>query len=136
MASAAEIERSTSAREAADRRDAGERAAQRANAGAQQLRLAAEALQPAGGALARGLDALEALLAALADRDQLGLDLAAALDRQADRVGLRASGHDSVRVIIFGACESGWCGPSRGQDAASGLGFDADQRRPGLNGRG
>jgi hypothetical protein len=64
-----------------DRRGADERAAQRANAGAQQLRLATEALQPARGALARGLDALQALLATLADRDQLGLDLAAALDR-------------------------------------------------------
>ena len=79
--------------EAADRRNAGERATERADAGAQQLRLAAEALEPARGALARALDALQALLAALADRDQLGLDLAAALDRQADRVGLRASGH-------------------------------------------
>jgi hypothetical protein len=37
--------------------------------------------QPTGGALARALDPLQALLAALADRDQLGLDLAAALDR-------------------------------------------------------
>ena len=75
-----------------------QRAAERANAGAQQLRLAAEPLQPAGGALARALDALQALLAALADRDQLGLDLPAALDRQADRIGLRASGHGSVHV--------------------------------------
>jgi hypothetical protein len=41
----------------------------------QQLRLAAEALQPTRRALARRLDALQALLAALADRDQLGLDL-------------------------------------------------------------
>jgi hypothetical protein len=32
--------------------------------------------QPTGGALARALDPLQALLAALADRDQLGLDLA------------------------------------------------------------
>ena len=83
--------------EAADRGDAGERAAERADAGAQQLRLAAEALQPARGTIARALDALQALLAALADRDQLGLDLAAALDRQADRVGLGASGHGSAR---------------------------------------
>jgi hypothetical protein len=30
------------------------------------------------------------------DRDQLGLDLTAALDRQADRVSLGASGHDSL----------------------------------------
>jgi ABC-type transporter Mla subunit MlaD len=56
----------------------------------------AEAFQPTGGALARVLDALQALLAALADRHQLGLDLAAALDREADRVGLVASGHGSA----------------------------------------
>jgi hypothetical protein len=43
------------------------------NAGAQQLRLAAKSLQPARGALAARLDAVQALLAALADRDQLGL---------------------------------------------------------------
>jgi hypothetical protein len=42
---------------------------------------------------ARPVDALQALLAALADRDQLGLDLAAALDREADSVSLGASGH-------------------------------------------
>ena len=56
--------------------------------------LAAETHKPTRGLAARGLDALQALLAALADRDQLGLDLAAALDRQADSVGLGASGHD------------------------------------------
>jgi hypothetical protein len=71
-------------------------AAERANAGAQQFRLAAQALQPPRGAIARALDALQALLAALADGDQLGLDLPAALDRQADRVGVGASGHDSA----------------------------------------
>src|ERR671919_1598819 len=54
-----------------------------------------ETLEPARGALASGLDALQALLAALADRDQLSLDLPAALDRQADGVGVGASGHDS-----------------------------------------
>ena len=84
--------------EAADRGHARERATEGADAGAQQLRLAAQVLEPARGLAARGLDALQALLAALADRDQLGLDLAAALDRQADRVGLRASGHGSVHV--------------------------------------
>ena len=57
------------------------------------------ALQPARGALARALDALQALLAALADGDQLGLDLPAALDRQADRIRLRASGHGSVHAL-------------------------------------
>jgi hypothetical protein len=61
--------------EPADRRSSDERATERADAGAQQLRLAAEALESTRGALARGLDALQALLAALADRDQLGLDL-------------------------------------------------------------
>jgi len=84
--------------EAADSGDAGEGAAEGAHAGAQQLRLAAEPLEPTRSALARALDALQALLAALADRDQLGLDLAAALDRQADRIGLRASGHRSVHM--------------------------------------
>jgi hypothetical protein len=67
--------------EAADRGDAGERTAEGADAGAQQLRLATEALQSARGALACALDALQALLAALAHRDQLGLDLPTALDR-------------------------------------------------------
>ena len=38
------------------------------DARAQQLRLATEALQPARGTLARALNALQALLAALADR--------------------------------------------------------------------
>jgi hypothetical protein len=78
----------------ADRRDPDQRAAERADAGAQQLRLAAEPLQPARSLAARHLDALQALLAALAHRDQLGFDLAAALHRQADRVAVRASGHD------------------------------------------
>ena len=59
--------------ETADRRSTDERATERTNAGPQQLRLAAEALQPAGGALARALDALQALLAALADRDSSAL---------------------------------------------------------------
>jgi hypothetical protein len=80
---------------ATDRRSAKERSAKGPNPGAQQLRLAAEPLQPTGGTIARALDALQALLAPLADRDQLGLDLAAALHRQTDGVGLRASGHDS-----------------------------------------
>ena len=81
--------------EAADRGHARERATEGADAGAQQLGLAAQILEPARGFAARGLDALQALLAALADRDQLGLDLAAALDRQADGVCLGASGHGS-----------------------------------------
>ena len=102
MASAAEIERSTSAARPPTVATPDERATERADAGAQQLRLAAEALQPARGALARALDALQALLAALADRDQLGLDLATAFDRQADRVGLRASGHGSVCLSCSG----------------------------------
>ena len=50
-----------------DRRGADERAAERADPGAQQLRLATQALQPTGGALAGSLDALQALLAAVAD---------------------------------------------------------------------
>jgi hypothetical protein len=81
--------------ETADRRGAQKRTSEGSDASAQQLRLAAEALQPTRGALTRALDALQALLAALADRDQLGLDLAAALDRQGDRVGVGASGHGS-----------------------------------------
>jgi hypothetical protein len=85
--------------ETTDRRGADKGATERADARAQQLRLAAQALQPAGGALPRALDALQALLAALADRDQLGLDLPAALDRQADGIGVVASGHGSVRVV-------------------------------------
>jgi hypothetical protein len=38
---------------------------------------------------------LEALLAALGDRDQLGLDLAAALDRRADGIGVTSACHRS-----------------------------------------
>jgi hypothetical protein len=60
------------------------------------MRFGSVALEPAGGAVARALDALQALLAALADSDQLGLDLAATLDRQADGIGLGASGHGSA----------------------------------------
>ncbi len=93
--------------EATDRGDAGERATEGTDAGAQQLRLAAEALQPTGGAVARALDPLQALLAALADRDQLGLDLATALDRQADRVGGGASGHGSVCLTCSEGRRSG-----------------------------
>jgi hypothetical protein len=88
-----------------DRRGADERAAQRPDPSAQQLRLTAQVPEPARGALARALDALQALLAALADRDQLGLDLTAALDRQADRVGLGASGHGSACVLRSGVRE-------------------------------
>jgi hypothetical protein len=97
-------------REAANRRHTRERATQRADAGAQQLGLAAEPLQPARGALAHALDAPQALLAALADRHQLGLDLATALDCEADGVAVPASGHGSVRVLRSGAC--GCCGRS------------------------
>jgi hypothetical protein len=79
--------------EATDRRSTDERATECADAGAQQLRLAIQALQPARRALARALDALQALLAALADRDQLGLDRPTALDRPADGIGVDASGH-------------------------------------------
>jgi hypothetical protein len=46
---------------AADRRDPDQRATERADAGAQQLRMTAEALQAARGALARALNALQAL---------------------------------------------------------------------------
>jgi NADPH:quinone reductase-like Zn-dependent oxidoreductase len=69
-------------------------------AGAQQFRLATQSFQPAGGTIARTLDALQALLAALADRDQLSLDLAAAIDRQADGVGLRALGNDQGSLLV------------------------------------
>jgi hypothetical protein len=84
--------------ETTDRRSADKGATERADAGAQQLRLAAEALQPAGSLAARAFDALQALLAALADRDQLGLDLPTTLDCQADGIGLGACGHCSVHV--------------------------------------
>jgi hypothetical protein len=73
-------------REPADGGDAGERDAKRADTGAQQLCLPTEALQATGGLAAGRFDALQALLAALADRDQLGLDLPTALDRQADGI--------------------------------------------------
>jgi hypothetical protein len=63
-------------REAADRGQARERATEGVDASAQQLGLAAQVLEPPRGLAAGGLDALQALLAALADRDQLGLDLA------------------------------------------------------------
>jgi hypothetical protein len=85
--------------EAPDGGHTGERTAEGADAGAQQLGLAAQILEAARGLAAGRLDALQALLAALADRDQLGLDLPAALDRQTDRIGLHASGHASVRLL-------------------------------------
>jgi hypothetical protein len=88
--------------EAANRGHASERAAERADAGAQQLRLAAQVFEPARSFAARALDALQALLAALADRHQLGLDRAAALDRQADCIRLCASGHRSVQLLRSG----------------------------------
>jgi hypothetical protein len=53
--------------ETTDCGDPDQRATQRPDTGAQQLRLAAEALQSARGALARALDALQALRTALAD---------------------------------------------------------------------
>ena len=64
-------------------RDPDQHATGRADVGAQQLRLGAEPLQPTGRALARALDALKALLAALADRDQLGLGPALVARRMA-----------------------------------------------------
>jgi transposase InsO family protein len=94
---------------ATDRGDPDQRATERADAGAQQFCLATQALQPARGTIACALDALQALLAALAHRDQLGLDLAAALDRQADGVGVRASGHLSGASVcgsnVIEACD-------------------------------
>ena len=107
-------------REAADGGHSGERAAERADAGAQQLRLAAQALEAARGTIARALDALQALLAVLADRDQLGLDLAAALDRQTDGIGVSASGH--------GSGISRWL--RREQEAGGGTLKGATLRRP------
>ena len=65
---------------------------------ASQLRTAtvwpafAPPIQPAGGTLACRPDALQVLFAALADRDQLGPDLHAAIDRQADGVRLPGVG--------------------------------------------
>jgi hypothetical protein len=78
--------------EAADRGHTGERATEGADPGAQQLSLAAQVLEATRGFAAGGLDALQALLAALANRDQLGLEPASALDRESDGVGTGASG--------------------------------------------
>ena len=105
IASAAEIERSISA----PRPPAVAAPSSARYSGAQQLRLAAQALQPAlaRGELARALDALQTLLTALTDRDQLGLDLTAALDRQADGVIWGASGHGSVCLSKSGAPREG-----------------------------
>jgi hypothetical protein len=60
----------------------------------------------------RALDALQALLAALANRDQLGLDFGRPLDRQADGVGLSASGHDSGNLSIGAQAGGGRLGTS------------------------
>ena len=85
------------------------------------------ALQPTQRLIARVLDALQALLAALADRDQLGLDLPAALDREADGIGLRACGHCSVHVSRSGVRDViGWVAPKSA--AASDLRLFADQQ--------
>ena len=120
--------------ETTDRRSANQRTAERANAGAQQFRLAAEPLEPARGALARALDALQALLAALADRDQLGLDLAAALDRETDGVGVGASGHSSGISRLARASRRRTAGHLRGHAAASGMRLIDDQLSAGSDG--
>jgi hypothetical protein len=78
---------------------------------AQQLRLATQALEPARGTIARRLDALRTLLAALADRDQLGLELPAALDSQAGPHRFRFCEPMNCLSVAGGA--SG--GPHRGQ---------------------
>jgi hypothetical protein len=117
--------------EAAHRGHSSERHAERPDTGAQQLRLAAEAFQPARGALARALDPLQALLAALADRNELGLDLSDTVDRQADGIGVRASGHRSVCVLRSGTCERGACRRSRGQTAVSGASSLRTSGQPG-----
>jgi hypothetical protein len=98
--------------ETAHRGHAGERATESANAGAQQLGLAAHVLEPARSLAACRLDSLKTLLTALADGNQLRLDLAAAFDREPDGVCLRASGHGSACVLTSGACESGCYGRS------------------------
>jgi hypothetical protein len=117
--------------EAAHRGHSSERHVERPDTGAQQLRLAAEAFQPARGALARALDPLQALLAALADRNELGLDLSDTVDRQADGIGVRASGHRSVCVLRSGTCERGACRRSRGQTAVSGASSLRTSGQPG-----
>jgi hypothetical protein len=98
IAWAAEIERSISAPRPPTVAAPDERTAQRADAGAQQLRLAAEALQPTRRLIARGLDALQALLAALAHRDQVGLDLPPPSTARRIAYVLRVSGHGSPRL--------------------------------------
>ena len=79
------------------------------------------------------LDALQALLAALADRDQLGLDLPAAFDRQADGIGVGASGHASVQLLRSGAREGGWLRRSVSQTVASDVSFILDQQSASTN---
>jgi len=83
IASAALIERFTSAARPPTVVTPASAPPRGADAGPHQLGLAAQVLEAA----------LEALLPALADRDQLRLDLAA-FDRKPDGVGLGASGHD------------------------------------------
>ena len=83
--------------------------------------------------LERALDALQALLAALADRHQLGLDLAAALDRQADGIGVGASGHDRGSLDAC-ASRKRTVGRPGGRPAASGIRLIADQLSAGSDG--
>jgi hypothetical protein len=120
MALAAEIDRSTSAHQLWRRRRArlppcGGRCA--------AAPLAAKPLQPTRDALARALDALETLLAALADRDQLGLDLAAALDRQADRIGslIAHCGSSLPSLFLPGPRFCPWSGITRHIKASGAL---------------
>ena len=74
------------------------------------------------------------LLAALADRDQLGLDLPAALVRQADRVGLRASGHDLRISRWLHASRRRTVGHSRATLRRRVLELIADQQAAGSDG--
>jgi biotin carboxylase len=86
---------------AADRGHARQRAAEGAGAGARQQRLATQVFEPARGFAARRIDPLHAPLAALADRKQLGLDLAAALDRQADFIVMCVSWLPSPSAAVM-----------------------------------
>jgi hypothetical protein len=80
-------------------------------------------------ALPNAVSTFQALLAALADRHQLGLDLAAAPDREADGLGGGCVGPWFSLRIWMRASESARYLP-RAQDVGSGEApfFSADQR--------
>ncbi len=84
----------------ADCGDAGKRATEGPHADPQRLGPVGQIGETPRCRGARPINLLERPLSALTDGDQLGLDLAAALDCQADRIGVLGLGHQSVSLSL------------------------------------